>query len=443
MNFLDIIGMSASNLWRRKLRTILTVLGVIIGTASVVVMLSLGIGLKSSMVGEAESYGSLTQIEVSSGYYGDSGSDAQYLNDSVVSSFEELPNVESVSPRLSITGTFLQGKWACYANIVGLSQEDLAKIDIGEGTLPSPNAGTLELVVGNMIVQDAYNATTYEYPYWDKGELADIDFMNKTVFTQFESQYTEDAEGNSVEVPGKKNVFPIVGMVAGDVDSYSQYSYGVYTDIDLLRNYLKKNYRGVAIPGQPTDKNGKPLKELVYETIIVNVDEAENVDAVMTSIQDMGYQAYSNKDWLDQIENQFKIIQAVLGGIGAISLLVAAIGIANTMTMSTYERTKEIGVMKVLGCSLGNIRSLFLTEAAFIGFLGGVIGILLSYILSIIVNIVAGPLVDLGEGISISVIPFWLAISAIAFATFIGTAAGFFPAQRATKLSPLAAIRND
>ena len=139
------------------------------------------------------------------------------------------------------------------------------------------------------------------------------------------------------------------------------------------------------------------------------------------------------------------IIEAVLGGIGAVAMLVAAISIANTMTMSTYERTKEIGVMKVLGCSLGNIRSMFLAEAAFIGFLGGVVGIGLSYSLSLLANKLIAPAIMEGYGTNarISIIPIWLVVAAIIFATIIGMVAGFFPAQRATKLSPLAAIRNE
>lgn len=443
MNFLDILGMSVGSLWRRKIRTILTVLGVIIGTASVVVMLSLGLGLKTAMMEEASSYGGLTEIQVSTGYYGGTAADIQYLNDSAVKSIEELEHVNYASPQLAVYGRFIQGKWEAWISVIGVSQDELAKIDIGEGALPSGNAGTLELLVGNMVIQQFYNSSTYQYPYWETGELADVDLMGKTVFTQFDSEWVEDGSGNYVEIPSKKNMFPIVGMIAGDENTYSRYSYSVYTDIDALKAYLKKTYKGRVIPNQPADKNGKPLKELVYDTVIVSVDDADNVDAVMTAIQDMGFQAYSNQEWLSQIESQFNIIQAVLGGIGAISLLVAAIGITNTMTMSTYERTKEIGVMKVIGCSLNNIRALFLSEAAFIGFLGGIIGILLSYLLSLLVNIFAAPLVNVGEGVKISVIPVWLVLLAIVFATLIGTISGFFPAQRATKLSPLAAIRNE
>ena len=119
--------------------------------------------------------------------------------------------------------------------------------------------------------------------------------------------------------------------------------------------------------------------------------------------------------------------------------MVAAIGIANTMMMSIYERTKEIGVMKVLGCSLRNIREMFLLEAAFIGLLGGIAGNILSFVMSAVINVVVG---SSGDS-SISYIPWWLVLLSMAFAVLVGVLAGYFPAKRAMKLSPLAAIRNE
>ena len=100
----------------------------------------------------------------------------------------------------------------------------------------------------------------------------------------------------------------------------------------------------------------------------MNVDDMKNVIEVQKAINNMGYEANSQMEWLEPSQKQSNMVQAVLGGIGAVSLFVAAIGIANTMMMSIYERTKEIGVIKVLGCAMGNIRSMFLIEAGFIGF---------------------------------------------------------------------------
>jgi ABC-type lipoprotein release transport system permease subunit len=240
----------------------------------------------------------------------------------------------------------------------------------------------------------------------------------------------------------------VCGITAGTDSDYTEYSYYCYADIETLKAFIRKNYDlNDIVPEQPLTKDGKPYKDLKYSQFIINVDESDYVEDVLQTIQEMGYHGEANKEWLEEIEKEFMIIEAVLGGIGAVAMLVAAISIANTMTMSTYERTKEIGVMKVLGCSLGNIRSMFLSEAAFIGFIGGVAGVALSFILCIVLNKFVAPIVmeeyGYGEGVNISVIPFWLVMAAIGFSTFIGMIAGFFPAQRATKLSPLAAIRNE
>lgn len=444
MRFSDIISMSAANLWKRKVRTILTVLGVVVGTASIVVMLSLGIGLQSAMLGQIQSEGSMTDIQVYNWGSGSNGQQQQ-LTDDKVTEFEQLDHVKRVSPILSISAELTQGKYQSWVQIYGVTQEYMEQIPLAEGgRIPAANSNKLELLVGNSVPSNFYNPADMS----DGGYMFDanaepvVDMMNKTVFTQFDSSWTTDSEGNSVEQPSRKNIFPIVAMVEGGTDTYNSYSYNVYTDIDSLKKYLKENYRGQAIPGQPTDKSGNPYKYFCYDQVIVSVDDIDNVEDVKSQISDMGYECYSESEWIKQAQQQMLIIEAVLGGIGAISLLVAAIGIANTMTMSIYERTKEIGVMKVLGCSLGNIRMMFLTEAAFIGFIGGVIGLIISYILSFICNLFLPALVGY-EGQNISVIPFWLVLVAIAFSTLIGMIAGFFPAQRATKLSPLAAIRNE
>ena len=169
----------------------------------------------------------------------------------------------------------------------------------------------------------------------------------------------------------------------------------------------------------------------------------ENVQALTTLLQDQGYNAYSDAEWIQSQTEQMNTIQLVLGAIGAVSLLVAAIGITNTMMMSIYERTKEIGVMKVLGCDIRNIQVLFLMEAGFIGFIGGIVGIIFSYGLSIAINSLLGASQVMGMTGDICRIPGWLPLLAVLFAIVIGMIAGFLPSLRAMRLSPLAAIRNE
>ena len=206
---------------------------------------------------------------------------------------------------------------------------------------------------------------------------------------------------------------------------------------------LKKEFRGSVIPGQPSTKSGKPYSKFVYSSATVQADDMGEVDALSAQIREMGYNVTTNAEYMESMKKQFAMVQAVLGGIGAVSLLVAAIGIANTMMMSIYERTKEIGVMKVIGCSLKNIKQMFLLEAAFIGFVGGVIGSVLSFLMSFVINFLTGNGSTVGLDGNISYIPLWLVLAALAFAVLVGMTAGYFPAKRAMRLSPLAAIRNE
>ncbi|MCI7795367.1 MAG: ABC transporter permease [Lachnospiraceae bacterium] len=436
MRFFDLLAMSANNLRRRKLRTALTVLGVIIGTASIVVMISLGIGLKEMTIEQYASYGSLTRIEVySNNRLGGDGSEDGFLVDSTMDSLRAIPHVEAVSPVLTTYVQMKQGAYTSSTQLMGITREAMKDIELGQGTLPDPNSGTMELVIGNMVSRDFYNEKTGR-GFWDTGEMPDVDLYKQPFFVLFQNT------GNANQKQ-KKYVFPVSGMVKGGVDDYNEYSYGIYTDIELLKAQLKRVYKKDPIPGQPTNKKGKPYNYFIYDSAYVYVDNMDHVVDVQTSITDMGYQAYSSMQWLEQAQEQTNMIQAILGGIGGVSLFVAAIGIANTMMMSIYERTKEIGVLKVLGCSLGNIRNMFLLEAGFIGLMGGAAGLGLSYGVSYLVNQFLGAALMGGQGGDISRIPPWLSVAAVVFAIVIGMLAGLFPAIRAMKLSPLAAIRNE
>lgn len=451
MRFLDMLRMSGSNLWKRKVRTFLTVLGVVIGTASIVVMISIGLGLNKATLEEIQSYGSMTTINVYPSYNWDGTAEgqlsSQYLSNEIVRQIEEIDHVEVVSPVLRVDAIALSGKYMSQMSIEGMDVNALAQlgIEVGEGRLPSAEDTELTLLYGNQILTNFYDKKTNE-GYWDTGELPDIDLMNDTVFIIFDtdaywsSQSPQD--GIVVQRP-KKYVIPACGIVAGDEETYNNFSYNVYCDIDQLEALLKRIFKNRAIPGQPTTQSGKPYKELYYSELYVNVDNMDNVTKVQEQIGELGCQTSSNMEWVESMQKQYSYIQAVLGGIGAVALFVAAIGIANTMMMSIYERTKEIGIMKVLGCNMRNIQSMFLIEAAFIGFIGGVLGVGLSYGVSAIVNKVSAGGSFMGVSTGMSYIPPWLSLLGIGFAIIVGTLAGFFPSLRAMRLSPLAAIRNE
>ncbi len=440
--------MGVSNLWKRKLRSALTIMGVVIGVASIVVMVSLGIGLSRSMMEEYESYGSMTQISVETPYNDStSNSDEYRLTDALAAEFAQMEHVESVYPVITTTAISIYGGYTAYIQIKATTIEGLESfgINVGEGRLPQESDEELMLFYGKDVNTNYSNPKTQD-DYWTTGVAPDIDFMSGALFTVFDTDAYFAAQGpDSNTPPPKKYLIPTCGTEAPS-ENYTQNSWLVFCDINKMIPKLKQIFKNKVIPGQPSTKSGKPYSDIFYTQLLVNVDEMDNVADVQSYIEDLGYYAYSNAEWISSAMTSMGYVRAVLGGIGAVSLFVAAIGITNTMMMSIYERTKEIGVMKVMGCALENIRTMFLIEAGIIGFVGGVLGVILSYIISAIINYVSDGSDALGIGVTgtnLSRIPVWLALLSIVFAVIISMIAGFMPSQKAMQLSPLAAIRNE
>lgn len=450
MKLSDLLLMSISNLWKRKLRTVLTVLGVVIGITSIVVMMALGNGLKESMLESISTYSSITQITIHSGGRWDSSgqqTEEKLLNDELVTELSAMEHVTGVYPQLTVSTLAKSGKYMSWLNLCGMTPEGLASLNlpIGQGTLPEPG-GELSLFYGSSVLTDFYVEKTGSYPYWENNEVPDIDLMTSPVFLIFDteaywnSQYSDPESGVTAQAP-KKYLVEASGIMEGEPGEWTMNSSNVYCDMDALKAQLKRVFKKKVIPGQPTRSNGKPYNEIFYSQVVVQVDEMENVEALTKLLQDQGYNAYSDAEWIQSQTEQMNTIQLVLGAIGAVSLLVAAIGITNTMMMSIYERTKEIGVMKVLGCDIRNIQVLFLTEAGFIGLIGGIVGVGFSYGLSVLINSLLASSMGMEGGICR--IPGWLPLLAVGFAIIIGMVAGFLPSLRAMRLSPLAAIRNE
>lgn len=448
MKLSDLLLMSISNLWKRKLRTVLTVLGVVIGITSIVVMMALGNGLKESMMESISSYSSITQITVNSGgMWSSSGeqTEEKLLDDTLVEELLSMEHVVSVYPKLNVSVIAKSGKYMSWMDLCGMTQEGLASLNIpiAQGTLPE-KGGELTLFYGSSVLTDFYVEKTGNYPYWENGEVPAIDLMNSPMFIIFDTDAywsSQNSDSGSTTQAPKKYLVEASGIMEGEPGEWTTNSSSVYCDMEALKTQLKRVFKKNVIPGQPTRANGKPYNEIFYSQLVIQVDEMENVQALTTMLQDQGYSAYSDAEWIQSETEQMNTIQLVLGAIGAVSLLVAAIGITNTMMMSIYERTKEIGVMKVLGCDIRNIQALFLMEAGFIGFIGGIVGVAFSYGLSFGINSLFAASMGMEGGICR--IPGWLAPMAVVFAIFIGMLAGFLPSLRAMRLSPLAAIRNE
>lgn len=423
--------MCITNMKKRGVRTVLTVLGVVIGVISIVSLLAIGLGVKDVLLDEAASEGSSTEIRV----YGTEGKRKELMiTDRRIKDFEELDYVEAVYPELYLNGRFEYGRYEGYSQITGISQEYLNQMELLYGENVSESTTKPELLIGSHALDYWYNTNTgvtYLEVYQEDNEDNDLpkdtipDYSGESV--QFYMGYDDNAFGYRLNMVGVSDTA----------------SYNIYCNIDVLKQFLKQNMEDGRIQGQPVNEDGGAYSEWIYDCAIVVADDVEHVDALVEDIQDMGFQAESNKEYVDMIQRTTRIIQILLGGIGAIALIVAVIGISNTMTTAVYDRVKEIGVLKVLGCDPEELLKMFLLESGILGGVGGLIGIAISYLITEVgVNIIAVRAIDMVNGTRLAVIPWWLAAGAFLFAILLGVLAGYFPAKWASKLKPIDAVRS-
>lgn len=462
MKLSDMIKICLQNLRRRKSRTLLTVLGVVVGCCAIVTMLSIGIGMQNSMELALAEMGDLTLIQVYSG-----GQEAK-LNDEAIRKFENIPGVEVAIGKASLDNIGLEitaGEKDRYkmnwANIVGFSKGSMEKfgLQLIEGTYPKE---PFEVIAGQYA---AYNLMDTQRP--DGSNMID----------RWSHMYTYDPElgyetyNENAELPD-----PYLNL-CGQEMTMQMYSYEDYdkkyeqkikiTGIakeDYNKDYATSEGFIFAVTDlQALQKMVFPTgtkKELTYNQIYVKTLDISKVEEVENDIKKFGYSTSSMESIRKPMQDEARQRQMMFGGLGAVSLFVAALGITNTMIMSISERTREIGVMKALGCYLGNIRATFLMEAGFIGLIGGITGAVISYIISLVINLVSQKpdfsLVEnfgqwwqtvisvmMPESSPVSIVPLWLAGFAVIFSIVIGLCSGFYPANKAVHISALEAIKRE
>ena len=447
MNSFDLLRMGLKNLFRRKTRTFLTVLGVVIGTFSIVIMLSLGYAMEKNFQRELSRMGSLNVINVFAGHRGpelNSRNPREVgLTKEAVATFEKIPGVEAVLPLKQAYMRVGVGKMVGEMPIVGVEPEKLSAFDfdIEEGRLLTA-ADKNAIIFGKRV---AYNfrdprIRNYGPPGDPETDPPPVNLLKDKLVLTSDLNYGErrqDKPASDYKPPRPHEVKGVGILKKGNYEK----DYNAFMHISTLEKILEEDKKVM----EQAEGNRRTKNNNTYDQIKVKVSSLEQVETIQKQIQAMGYQAHSLNDIVEDMNKTSRIIQAILGGIGAVSLLVAAIGITNTMIMSIYERTREIGVIKVLGAELADIRRLFLLEASLIGFGGGLIGLILSCGVSCTLNL-AGARFLAGmsdEPVQISIIAPELALGAILFATLIGLISGYAPARRAMKLSALEAIGNE
>lgn len=441
MKFIDLVNLILYNLSRRKGRVALTAVGVVIGTAAVVVLVSLAVGLQKNATSQLYGITDLTSIEVYQGYGikagavssvrvmggGSSSADngIKYLTPTAIANITALPNVKRVITEDYFQGSsdVVFGKLHTYGNIMGVNVTDLTDMGLevtdGQSTLEKGTA-----IIGGWIPRNFYDPKARPNdPAPTPPDL--LGQQVKFVFTKYTADGTTVTKTVSVRIVGilketRASSDSTIYMRLDDVTAYNEWARGTR---------INRNKEG-------------------YSMLLVKATDTKSVLTIADTINNMGFQANTAQSTVQSINSFFMVLQVIFGGVGAIALLVAAIGIANTMTMAILERTKEIGLMKAIGAKNKDIMSIFLGEAAGIGFVGGLGGVILGWGASALLNVVAlSYFASQASSGSSSMptmatsTPFWLPLFALAFATIIGLLSGLYPALRAATLVPVSALK--
>ncbi len=435
MHFWDFVSLIIENLNRRKGRVALTAMGVVIGTAAVVLLVSLATGLQKSATSNLWGINDLTRIEVYPNWgsepvmmvngKGDSPSNVKMMTPSALAEIAAIEGVEKVIPRdyLNGSGMVKLGKLESWASIMGVKAETL------EDLRYLSNEGTLDLRKGTVIVGSWLPQNFYD-PNTRPGDepLEPPALMDQRIKLVL-SKWTED--GQEVKKTVTLQVTGTLQEMRNEADG------SMFVSMEDLEAWNQWFNNGKRIN---RNKDG-------YQNVIVQAVSPDVTVDVTDKINELGFMAYSSQSTVEGINSFFVVLQIIFGGIGAIALLVAAIGIANTMTMAILERTREIGLMKAIGATNKDVLTIFLGEAAGIGFLGGLGGMLLGWGGSKVLNIVAMQYMAsqaqqgvISSGIS-TVTPSWLLLFAVIFATLVGFLSGLYPALRAATLEPVMALK--
>ena len=434
MYFSDWLRTVWANLNRMRGRVVLTSFGVVIGTMAVMVLVSLGAGLQRSATGSLGDIANLKRINVQGPSIGPMVESVDPNGKSAASSskkppaltnavLDELRGITGVAAVIPIEEPQSAGLTYRHAGggvqIIGVAPEMIEQLGL-KAEIGSPGLGRGQMIVGAGVREN----------FWDsQGRQIKIkSLMGEPITVEVMRQ---SADG---EVTTRSWRYEVTGVLKEGGES----DYQVFIperDVQAINQWT-------------TGKRINRSKD-GSDRVIVQAADSKQVQEIQKAIQDKGFTAFSALDMVREINSFFGILQAILGGIGAIALLVAALGIVNTLSMAILERTREIGLMKAVGARNRDVMVIFLGQAGCIGLLGGVIGAGLGWALSSAADMVIRSLVGrsgngglFGPGDSAVVYtPLWLPIFAIAFATVIGLVSGVYPALRAATLDPLRALK--
>lgn len=458
MKISDRILMALRNLSRRKSRTILTVLSVVIGATSIILMLAFATGISNSQKEMIESFGGLTSITID----GDKPSANMDVKDTDINKLKKVRGVRAVVPSKEFWGDVRVDSGDDYVLNTSFEviPDDVFKLLTSDMFEWGKNLSTSDkdaVILGqnanvqkiqkmpdggwtSMPMEEEFDYNSHEYylrlGYKDESDDG-VHFGNQDENTEESTKPT--FVDIKIKPSGKLNSKAILKGWSSYVNE-SFYKKLKEEDKKLQSPQLDMSY----------DEKGQPIvaksDKIKYDNLKVIVDDVNNLERIENDIKKLGYNTQSEASSAEEIKKQTMQVTLILGGIGSVAFIVSAIGIINTMLMSIYERQKEIGVMKVIGASINDIRGMFLIESGFIGFFGGVIGLIISLLVGKVLNgFLDGGMIfgGGGQGGNIIAISPLLAIVGVGFSSLVGVLAGYIPARRATKLSAIEALRSN
>ncbi len=452
MRFQDFFRFGVINLSRRKARTVLTALSMAIGVMCIIVLISVGIGYEKSYEETIQSMGSLTKIDVTPST--DERGAQALLNDKAVDSMKKLDGVDAVTPVVQATAYLKSGKYISMVKLYGLdlTTADQFLLTPEEGTMPGEG---LRFKPEVMLTDDI--AASFADPNQNWADAVDedgnpyVDPMGGNIRLTFDysalSNEQEAGDDGRAVQSGSLYRLNVTGLCS--TLNYT-FSTSGFLDRERLEEWIEANPSAAAQQQRASSSTGsssgssvendrekaaEKAKGKTYDTVWVKVHDVGKVQEIAQTIRDAGFSTYSLNDMLETVRTQSRQIQGMLGAIGLIAMIVSGIGIANTMMMSINERTREVGVLKVLGTDLKDIAMMFLTEALLVGILGGVGGLLLSFVMARLIPV-------LFQTMQVkSIIPLWLAAGGVLFAGVVALLSALAPALNAMRISPNEAIR--
>lgn len=425
--FIELAQLSIGNLLRARARLIITAGGVVVGTTAVIMLIALTIGLQTAAEAGLGSSTQLTQIDVYPSWSPD-GSDTPQLDIASVQKFWEIEGVGAVVPTVYLYSEVWAGDYVGYPQVIGIDSRLLPYLGL------TPSLGELAIGDGKVIVGQ-YAGEYFNDPNYTGDEWQPISVDLTTSFPILKLyQY-------SGEVPQEREV---------RLDVVGQFAEGTYYDYGIIMALED----AVAYKLWTEGKDELDPETFRYDQVTVFASSRETTSQVGRAIRDLGYSTGGMSEYVDQLNSFFRTMRLMLGGVGGVALLVAAFGVANTMTMSILERTKEIGLMKAIGATDQDVLSIFLIEASLVGFIGGLAGVLLSLFLQNVINrAVENIPTDSGASFlpidtsqingNLIIIPTELWLFAIVLSTIVGLAAGLFPSLRAARMAPVIALKQE